>query len=92
MTFGDLWWPDLKNDQNTFVMIFDSLSNAAYNVSVHGPEEPSYEGVSKYTPRRARSAPSTGPARVNLFKFWVLQSDIHPDGFSIALQLHFTIL
>ena len=40
MTSG-LWWPelwhDLKNDRNSFVVIFDALSNAAYRVSVRGP-------------------------------------------------------
>ena len=37
----DLWWPDLwpdlKNDQDSFVMIFDGLSNAAYRMSLRGP-------------------------------------------------------
>ena len=38
VTFDDLWWPhfwpDLKNDRSTFVMIFDELSNAAFPVSL----------------------------------------------------------
>ena len=35
MTSGDLvFGPDLKNDQSTFVMIVNELSNAAYCVSL----------------------------------------------------------
>ena len=37
-TFDDLWWPDvwpdLKNDQSTFLIVFDELSNAACRMSL----------------------------------------------------------
>ena len=38
LNFDDLWWPDLKmNDQSSFVIIFFyALSNAAYRVSLRG--------------------------------------------------------
>ena len=42
MTYDDVWWPDiepdLKNDGSSFVIISDALSNAAYCVSLRGPE------------------------------------------------------
>ena len=42
LTFGDISWPDLwtnlKNNRNIFVMVFVTLSNAAYRLSLCGPE------------------------------------------------------
>ena len=67
LTFGDLWWPDLwpdlKNDRRSFFMFFDALSNAVYRVSLHGPWAELDGGV-QTPPGPARSAPSSGPARV----------------------------
>ena len=37
LTFGDLWWPDLKNDRSSLFMICYALSNAVYRVSLQGP-------------------------------------------------------
>ena len=34
LDFDDLWWPDLKNDQSTFLLILDELSNAACRMSL----------------------------------------------------------
>ena len=48
-------------------MTFDALSNAAYCVSLHEPEAELEGGVQTLLPTGwARSAPSSGPARVNL--------------------------
>ena len=52
----------LKNDRISFVMIFDTLLNAAYCVSLHGPEA-ELEAWGQIPPGPACSAPSTGPAR-----------------------------
>ena len=72
LTFGDLWWPDLwpdlKNDTSSFFMIFDALSNAVYRVSLHGRwAELDGGGVQTPPPGPARSAPSSGPARVKIY-------------------------
>ena len=45
-TFDDLWWPDLwpdlKNDQSTFLVILNELSNTAYHVACRSvAQEPS---------------------------------------------------
>ena len=69
MTSGDLTF-DLtqNNDRNSFVMISDALWNAAYRVLLRGPgaevDERAFKVQIPLVPR-ARSTPSTGPARVN---------------------------
>ena len=69
LIFGGLWlpnfWPDLKMTEAVSSWFFDTLSNAAYCVSLHGPGV-ELEGVfNSPSPGPARSPPSSGPARVH---------------------------
>ena len=71
VSFNDLWWPDLWPDQNSdrsdFYLIFDTLSNAAFPVSLRGPRPPELEGGCLNTPpSRAWKSRTPSGARVNL--------------------------
>ena len=60
-SFDDLWqpdlWPDLKLDWCSFVVIFDTSSNAAYFVSLRGPGA-ELDGDFQIIPLCGRRAPA----------------------------------
>ena len=61
MTSGDLTFDLLKNDRRSFLMISDALSNAAYCVSLPGPEAELDKGEGSNTPgRRVRHRAPAG--------------------------------
>ena len=68
LTFDELWWPDfwpdLKNDQSSFVMIFDGFSNAAYRhrVSLRGPGAELDGGLNNSPPHPSGGGKSRGPS------------------------------